>query len=113
MKITHKILKEMILQEINGVSTGGVAAQDNIFGQETLTKLDKYGQHFDKMSSIFDMLVEVIISDINTGDLPRNLPVMLLTDFFRRFEDEINYKKLTIIAAEERARGEIDANVND
>ena len=103
----------MILQEINGVSTAGVSTQDNIFGQETLYKIDKYGQYFDKISAIFEQLVESITSDIGSGELPRNLSIMLLTDHFKRFEDEIAYKKGEIIAAETKARGEIRANVKD
>tara|TARA_R100000008_G_scaffold65119_1_gene42123 strand:- start:126 stop:467 length:342 start_codon:yes stop_codon:yes gene_type:complete len=113
MKISEKMLKEIILSELRAASTGALSAQDNTFGQETLYKIDKYGQYFEKISAIFEQLKKSIISDIHSGELPRNLSIMLLTDHFRRFEDEINFKKQEIIAAEKKARGEIRANVED
>ncbi|HAW78529.1 MAG TPA: hypothetical protein DCX27_01660 [Balneola sp.] len=111
MKITRKELKEMIIQELRYAGTGAVAAQDDGFGQEALYKIDKYGQYFTKMTAIFDQLRDSIISDIKTDDLPRNLSIMLLTDHFERFVDEIFYKKQEIIMAEEGARGKIRADV--
>ena len=113
MKISRKKLKDLILQELRGVSTGTVASQDDAFGVDTNAKMAKYQQHFIKMSAIFDRLRDAVVSDIASGELPRNLLVHVLTDQFERFEDEIAYKKQEIIAAETAARGEIRANVED
>ena len=113
MKISKEKLKDLILQELRGASTGTVASQDDAFGVNTNAKIAKYQQHFVQMSAIFERLRDAIISDIESGELPRNLLVHILTDGFERFEDEIAFKKQEIIAAETAARGEIRANVED
>jgi|TARA_R110000824_G_scaffold381512_2_gene574277 hypothetical protein len=119
MKISRGILKDLILQELRGVSTGTVASQDDAYGVNTGAMMDKYQQYFIKMSTIFDKLKDAIIADIETAaedprrGLPRHLSIDILTDQFERFEDMINYKKQEIIAAERALRGEIRADVGD
>ena len=113
MNISRKKLKDLILKELRGVGPGAVASQDDVYGVDTNAKIDKYQQHFVKMSAIFDRLRDSILSDLASGELPRHLLVHILTDQFERFEDEIAYKKQEIIAAETAGRGEIRANVED
>jgi len=113
MKISKKKLREMILQELRYAGTGAVAAQDDTFGQESLYKMDKYGQYFVKIYAILDQCVGAITNDIKSGELPRNLSVHNLTNLFELLEDNLARKKDEIVRVETAVRGKINANVND